>query len=346
MEHRRCLRIIGVYWADQPINLTPLFKRLPLLHTVVFDEAYGGIPWPYIQSCFRQPSIVALSITANAQWAAMPRWIRDTFPTHHDIQAVSLSQLSYSTSSWRDLLARIDEVELVDDCAVEAMCLRMLVPGMRNTAESLHLPMETAPLAQMAHGIWPRLTTLSLEGFYPNPVVSTLSSLLAQMPKLRTFSVQAAQSPESSRAPILGKDRWPQVVPVLRSLTVAYPDPQDAIFSLPSTNLTRLSLRDWPRYYISRYSRRCQLLPNSWVAPILTATECLHILERMDLPRLQSLEVVYEVDDEDERLLHRISTCYPRLSDLEIHRYRKNDHKKVVPHVGFPRPSSSSSPYC
>ncbi|KAI0772749.1 hypothetical protein BD413DRAFT_33389 [Trametes elegans] len=203
---------------------------------------------------------------------------------------------------------------------------------MRNTAESLHLPMETAPLAQMAHGVWPRLTTLYLQGFYLQPVLSTLSSLLAQMPELRTLSVQAAQSPASSRAPILGKDGVLQVAPILCSLTVAYPDPQDAIFSLPSTNLTRLSLRDWPRYYISRYSQRCQLLPDSWVAPILTATECLHILERMDLPRLQSLEVVYEVDDEDERLLHRISTCYPHLSDLEIHRYRKNDHREVVPH--------------
>ncbi|KAI0826641.1 hypothetical protein BC628DRAFT_246364 [Trametes gibbosa] len=75
----------------------------------------------------------------------------------------------------------------------------------------------------------------------------------------------------------------------LRSLAAAYPDPEDAIFSFVGDDLVHLSLRDWPRAY---YPMRGYVMLR-FVAPILSASECLHILTRMHTPRLQSLEIVY-----------------------------------------------------
>ena len=115
----------------------------------------------------------------------------------------------------------------------------------------------------------------------------------------------------------------------LRSLSLAYPDPADNIFRANVTALTHLSLSDYPRYY---YHVAFTLVSDSYDAPILTSSECLSILQRMNLPALESLALSYVVDEADEDLLRYISETFLQLRTLEIHRYRK-DREAVVQYV-------------
>ncbi|KAM5545991.1 hypothetical protein V8D89_000117 [Ganoderma adspersum] len=102
----------------------------------------------------------------------------------------------------------------------------------------------------------------------------------------------AATSPPMPR-------REPSPIPLLselRSLVIAYPDPEDGLFSLGLHNLTHLSLCDHPRVYhrLVEDGRSLAAVPDrTWPAPLLSPEECLFILRRMDLSRLTSLELVY-----------------------------------------------------
>ncbi|KAI0752655.1 hypothetical protein C8Q80DRAFT_468037 [Daedaleopsis nitida] len=119
----------------------------------------------------------------------------------------------------------------------------------------------------------------------------------------------------------------------LRTLKIAYPDLQDSIIDAVSgTQLSSLSLCDYPRFYIHRTS---SIIHSRWSAPILSSSECLDILRRMYLPHLRRLELVYEVDDvygSDEGLLQHVSTAFAGLSHLALHRYRR-DRTQSVPYL-------------
>nr|VWP01968.1 Ubiquitin-like modifier-activating enzyme ATG7 (ATG12-activating enzyme E1 ATG7) (Autophagy-related protein 7) [Ganoderma boninense] len=125
--------------------------------------------------------------------------------------------------------------------------------------------------------------------------------------------------------------REPSPIPFLsdlRSLVIAYPDPEDGIFSLNLPNLTHLSLRDQPRVY-HRLTADDIAIPDgpyggSWPAPLLSSGELLSILRRMDLSRLTSLELVYMAHQpgQDDVLLSYIPESLPQLQHLELHRYR------------------------
>ena len=124
----------------------------------------------------------------------------------------------------------------------------------------------------------------------------------------------------------------PPLFPALRSLTIAYPNPEDGIFSLDSAGLTHVSIRDCPRFY-NMYAYGGWVAPE-WYTPILTPKQCLSILKRMDLAALTRLELVYmsPVVSADNELLAHLAQAYPHLAHLEIHRYRLNRRDRV-PHV-------------
>ncbi|KAI0372452.1 hypothetical protein BV20DRAFT_940091 [Pilatotrama ljubarskyi] len=200
---------------------------------------------------------------------------------------------------------------------------------MHGSAQSLSLPMETAPRAAMSKLSWPRLGHLVLHGRYlANNEPPVLPTLLQRMSALRTLCVQVAQPPSFSRAPILGRTSTNSVdLCGLRSLIIAYPDPEDSIFAVQARNLTYLALRDEPRYYFTRWSPLNT--GRGTTQPILKSSECLRILQKMALPRLESLELVYQADAADEDLLQHISSTYAHLARLEQHRYRPDDQEDV-----------------
>lgn len=206
---------------------------------------------------------------------------------------------------------------------------------MHAAAELLSLPMETALLSRVVELTWPRIHSFALHGRYLSPgQASVVPTLLSRMSTWQTLRIQAAQSFALSRTRILDSSATPPVAgfPQLRSLTVAYPDPDDVLFPLQTPHLTHLSLRDEPRFYL--YLRKKELVLSPFASPILKASECLAILRRKNVPLLSSLEVVCEADTGEAELLRYISSAYAYLAQLELHRYRMSDDDRE-PYVSF-----------
>ncbi|KAI0372402.1 hypothetical protein BV20DRAFT_939713 [Pilatotrama ljubarskyi] len=302
---------------------------LPHLRHMHFYAVPFGIPWRMIKLCLTLPNIdsvdIDLSATCSAKTAPFPDEKDDPAPN-------ALTYFAYRTYAFREQLRRSGHEGFEGQYVLERNNLSRLVCGMHGTAQYLALPMESAPLAAMSELSWPRIHHLFLRGRYSaSHEAIALPRLLRCMPSLRTLCIQAAQPPELFRAPVLGRSRTPPVnLADLRSLIMAYPDAEDSIFDINAPNLTCISLRDEPRYYFTGRTHE----------PILKSSECLRILQRMESPLLESLEVVYEADDADGDLLRHICTAYTRLARLELHRYRP-DQDDDVPYIAIATQLSS-----
>lgn len=305
--------------AQPPFGLE--LDYLPAVRSIAFHEALGGVPWSAIMRCLAHPTIMAISFDKGSMWRCVPP------PTVLDLplRNCRLIELSYTPPEWRETERVVRRTDLHRTYALESSYLHALVLAISDTVESLTLPVETAPLLEMAAMDWPRLHTLSLVGRYTHPEqCRAIALLLPRAPHLRSLSIKVMQA-EGMRRPALLKTP-PDTSYNLRSLTVSYPDPNDPIFSYIGDGLTHLSLRDSPRHYFkSRYSPRC--LPAAF--PILAASECLAILKRISAPRLTALELVYEADGAEEELLRRLPRVFPLLQDVELHRYKASPEDDV-----------------
>ncbi|KAI0664094.1 hypothetical protein C8Q70DRAFT_945375 [Cubamyces menziesii] len=294
-------------------------RVLPNLSHVQFEGMPGGMTSTLMDICLE--NVTSLDMAYEARWTVASS-AAHMFPYTVNNPLVRFSLASHC---FRELVSYMDGIDLDDEYALESRLLARLVCDMHATAESLSLPMETAPWSHMVELPWPRIQSFALYGRYSSlNQASVLSTLLSRMSTLHTLRIQAAQLSHLSRTPLLGLSASSAApgFPQLRSLTVAYPNlnPDDAIFSLKTPHLTRLSLRDEPRYYL--YLRNKNLVMSSFAAPILKASECLAILRKKGAPLLSSLEVVYEVDAGEDELLQYISSAYLYLARLEVHRYR------------------------
>lgn len=245
--------------------------------------------------------------------------------------------LRYEVEQWRERRWRLFPEYLASQCKSEACLLSILVPSMHDTAEVIEIPIETAPLARMVTLSWCHVQQISLYGKYNELSQSTrLPLIISGMYELCRLSIMVAQSFDAPRPPILGKSlrgHYDYPFPSLRSLTLAYSDPEDAIFAPRLPSMTQLSLCDHPRFYHDWYE--C-IGYNEWASPILSASDSLSILSRMELPLLASLEVVYMADEADSKLIRHITTTYPSLMTLELHRYRRHPEDLVhIPHVSL-----------
>ncbi|TFK79121.1 hypothetical protein K466DRAFT_506108 [Polyporus arcularius HHB13444] len=202
---------------------------------------------------------------------------------------------------------------------------------MARTVQQLTIPMETSPICAMADLSWPKLQDLSIRGRYSSVEQGqALPRFLASLPRLRTLSVTICRRGRSARPPILGTSSTSRTtIAGLRSLTVAYPDPDDNIFSIDATHLLHLSLCDAPRFYHDR--SKDDRVWSTFAIPILSSAECLSILRRMNMPALSSLELVYLAGTAgaDDELLSYVAQTFPHLSRLELHRYRANREEVV-----------------
>ncbi|OJT02128.1 hypothetical protein TRAPUB_7423 [Trametes pubescens] len=292
---------------------------LPNVRAVTFLMCPGGVPWYAFTKCLEYPNVTSISIDKDSAWLCTP-----SPPTPSDLSPTSLgcrlTEFIYTPCQWRETQSRLRKTNIQPAYAYEMSYLHALVLAMSDTAESLALPVETAPLSEMANKDWPRLHTLSLTGRYTHPdQCRAISLLLLRMPNLRSLSIKVMQS-EEIRRPLLLKG-LAETSFHLRSLTVAYPNPEDPIFSCIGDGLTSLSLRDSPRHYFAlRYGYR--YLPA--IFPILSASECLAILKRVSAPRLTVLELVYQADSTEDELLQYLPKAFPLLQELELHRYKAN----------------------
>ncbi len=310
------------------IEFGKALRYLPLVRSVAFTGAGMGIPWKALETCFSFPQVKAIEFTDSATFTLV-----SPFPTDAISACSGLEELSYPTPLTPRLHYLLErQTTLGEVCALERACLSPLVLGMNSAARSLVLPMKTAPLHDMAKIDWPALQSLTLGGSFRTDAdlwnTECLPSLFRHTPNLRRLNITAGLPyPTSIRCSVLGCNAPPDVgLEGLRSLTIAYPDPNDAVYSTPFSGLVNLSLRDWPRHYdvvSHKYYR------DFWRSPILSATEALSILRRLQAPGLASLELVYSADGADDDLLTFITRAYPKLRHLELHRYRQSSDETV-----------------
>ena len=287
-------------------------------------------PWDILKHCISHPSITSIMYNKSDMFAICEPPTGDEFAR----TPIPLSHFAYVETVWREIWQQLWGVRPVVQFTREAKWLAALVPNMAETIQHLDIPMETAPIPRMTEISWPKLLTLTIRGRYLSEAqAESLPAFLSTLPRLQKLSVSIFRRKPLVRPPILGQVASPSTVLAgLRSLTVAYPDPADAIFSVDTTRLTHLSLRDWPRYYYNLSYDRWYW--TGWNRPILTSAECLSILKRMDMPDLSSLELVYLADanGSDDDLLVYVTDTYPHLAHLELHRYRAN-REEVVDYV-------------
>ena len=313
---------------------------LPGLSSVTFKWTLGVLPWEVVKACLMNPRISFMTLDAGT----IDLMDDLTYPLN-DVMSSSLRRFTFTSTMWREYQYLPSssrhrrwhkDLQRVYTC--EEGCLRTILLSMRGTATSLKLPLESTPILDMGRVSWPRLRDLSLHGRFRNMAhVQSLRELLPGLTSLETLSIQAARTKELRRPAILPTTApspdHPPLFPALRSLTIAYPNPEDGIFSLDSAGLTHLSIRDCPRFY-NFYAYGSGRVAPEWYTPILTPKQCLSILKRMDLAALTRLELVYmsPIVTADNELLAHLAQAYPRLTHLEIHRYRMNRRDRV-PHV-------------
>lgn len=305
-------------------------SHFPSLNSLGFDRVIGGVPWTFIARVrLTRPTITHLTIGRTAEWG-----FNSSSPSLElHVPPNGLRFFIYHSTDWRKLRLPfgLRLYNKQDALRLESLCMAYFVLGMHLTAEAVKMPLEAAPLSRMLELSWPWLRELTLYGEYPLDYdTSWLASMLSRVPDLRVLSIRIMQPQSLARTPVLGRPHaFVPRLAQLRSLNLAYPDPNDAIFSGPAPGLTHLSLRDFPRFYYSLYETGFK---SDVAEPILSSSECLAVLKKMEAPRLTSLELVYQVDGDDTDLLRHIASAYPNLEDLELHRYRQ-DRQQVVAHV-------------
>ncbi|KAI0664147.1 hypothetical protein C8Q70DRAFT_945693 [Cubamyces menziesii] len=313
--------------APYAASLRTYLNYLPnVTHIRLLGKA-GGPAAELVDLCLEKAT--SLDIDFSSHWAPIP----SNLPSgEHYMRRNSLTHFRYGTHTFRERLSTRITWDFRDEYDMESRSLARLIRDMHTTAESLSLPMETAPLSFMQDLEWPRIRCFSLYGryeFLSPDSQPRLPAVLSRMSSLRTLHVQARQHPAFLRAPILGRSPPVSIeMTELRSLTLAYPDPEDAIFDLKTPHLTRLSLRDEPRHYLDPpYASYAAIY-----CPLLRASECLYILRKFATPSLESLELVYEADHGESDLLRHLSS-YPRLVRVELHRYRADNDQTDVPYI-------------
>ncbi|TFK91810.1 hypothetical protein K466DRAFT_287050 [Polyporus arcularius HHB13444] len=298
-------------------------RYLPHLQEIQFCRCPKGVPSGVLQKCLALARISSVSFADDATFMQVPPYPDTYTPCLHPVL-----KLAYNVPTWRDA----DQTDGPDPHAnlpLEAACLASITLSMSSSAESLHLPMATAPLVRMTQVDWPSLKELSLHGtISPSTAsASALITLLRRTPKLHALTIRANRSSDLGPTAILGRlpprANLPKIS--LTSLTISFPDPDDAIFDTDTASLVHLALCDMPRTYHTVNGDGLWGHSTRYASGrgIPSATGVLRILRRMDLPRVRTLELVYVADGpEDDELLFYIAGNLPSLSLLELHRYR------------------------
>lgn len=314
-------------------------RYLPFVRSLTFSSAYDGMDWTGLKLCLSFPQVKSISFAESAMFLSVP-----PYPTDVASTSSSLEDLRYPGVLFPRLSPQIKrKTAFAEVLALERACLSTLALGMNSTARSLVLPMATAPLSDISTVDWPSLQAFTLEGVFLTNAdhwsAELLLPMFCRMPALRRLVITAALTHyNATRCCVLGsKLSAVTALERLHSLTITYPDPDDRVFSIPLPDLTHLSLRDWPRHYDiithKYYSREFR-------SPILSATEALSILRRLQTPALATLELVYCADEADDDLLAFIAHAFPKLRHLQLHRYRSSS-EEIVDHVRGVSPSAA-----
>lgn len=293
------------------IQLSDALARMPNLRVITTDGNYRGLSRTLTQAMLSTPQLREF----NAEGAFDFPFDNPDTPIFDRVARLTHFHYDRPIYESRDYPYNEDgDARLVSIIASQA----------HQSMESLVIPSATAHLSMMLDTPlnWPRLRVLSLRGercILPGP----LASVFGGMPALTSLVLELAQNLEHQAIWPKGLDISPFPWPQLETLVVSYPHPDDQLYRHLPRGLRRLSLCCWPRHYHHPIQyNRFTLMTRNWHSPILKSSEMLRILQQCDVPELQQLDVEFIADKEDTTLLGLVSSSFPRLTSLHLHRYR------------------------
>ncbi|TFK93791.1 hypothetical protein K466DRAFT_59188 [Polyporus arcularius HHB13444] len=294
-------------------NLHHVLQNMPHLSTVVVRPMHShyfghGLSWSTVCIFLSLPQLSRLVLDCvhicPRPPDAMELRLQPSTP---------VSCLDYLLPNVRDPYRLTSETEALD----------RLLRSLHTSLETLSLPTEPAPIDTISSLDWPRLCELKLRGLRWTTTLPIVG-LFAPMSNLRVLSLELMER-EGTSATALWPPRFPASYPwpLLESLSVSHPDPEDEIYAhLPPTMRT-LMLRAWPHQCIRRW-QEVNYEPNRLRLhrPLPSPSILLRVLQRCDTPHLRMLGVEYFTDHAELPLLSHIASNFPRLTTLEFHRYR------------------------
>lgn len=298
--------------------LSTRLPTMPQIHRIGLSGLYSGVPNGVLKAIFSAPGLEHFDV-ANCPYMTVDPYDAGIAPIVSPLRTFvyRTRRVNHRTVSHGILTRTLKEYTGLQ---LEAISLWGMLTQMHLTVDSLFIPGETAQFDLMAGLSWPCLRELTMYGL--PPVTDTCLSLaLACMPLLRVLHLEFAQihiSPLFFVYPPVPSCAAPLD---LTSLTLSWPNPGDCIFSQLSTTLRHLAFRDSPR---TSTLYECPAMSGGEWLPIVTAHDMLRILQASNLSGLESLEVVYYADSGEAALLNFLSTSFPSLHRLEIHRLRPN----------------------
>ncbi|KAF7294237.1 hypothetical protein HMN09_01152100 [Mycena chlorophos] len=313
--------------------------RLPALRSFEITNTVAGGLWPELFEVLTlSPTLTGLHLKAN--WYSPRR--RATFGTHSTHS--TLQTVVYPLSNFRPMVRR--QPIMLD---VEGTNLHFVLEGCRTTLENATIPGELLLRAMDYSQPWKALQKLAVDGFWPHDLEdremspyntpppqdmrSQLVRVLEALPNLRVaaFKIWASNGDRGDQATLVGpnhspprsQDRFLRHLELFQFSTL---QDNDRILEFLPQRLRTLSL---PRYISTD--------DNEIRQPILPASALLQLLERVDFPDLEVLEVNYlvhelaEVDDQDT-LLSLLPNKFPRLRHLAISRFWDHDESDLDEH--------------
>ncbi|KAI0750229.1 hypothetical protein C8Q80DRAFT_1166757 [Daedaleopsis nitida] len=215
----------------------------------------------------------------------------------------------------------------------EARLLEHILQSYHSALQTIWLPTEPAPLSTLSSLDWPRLRELRLYGERGEMPDTPIVSLLANLTNLQVLTLNLTDAHGVEGRPI-----WPRSIrmsfpwPNLRRLSLSHPSAEDTIYSCLPETVQSLALRAWQhqcsrRFNSIRFREGADLRA---ALPLPSPHTLLRVLSDVKSD-LEELEIEYRADgtETEQDLLTVIVSRFPRLSSLEIHRYRWVDDTHV-----------------
>ncbi|KAI0329945.1 hypothetical protein GY45DRAFT_824611 [Cubamyces sp. BRFM 1775] len=297
-----------------PAILAQTMLEMPMLTRVIINSPHGnGVPWPYLDAILTLPQLRAFETSSTLHYHAKCGTTPD-----------SLSVPAAALTSYRQVLPDYRRAPRHCSGDLEPVSCLVRQPQVRQSLESLVIPFESTPFADLVASEWPRLRVVSLEG-ERTIVMYPYLRYFGRMPALRELYLHVAHHPNTSRA-VFAPRGWmePFPWPELKTWSISFPDPDDPIYSFIPNSLRHLALRCWPRHYVHfEWPDRSFVWALGWCSPILTASEMLRLITRCGSPHLSELDIEYVEDGAEMALLRQVTLAFPNIKGLIIHRYRR-----------------------
>ena len=319
---------VGPWFADALIHM-PNLDTVSFGHGHVHPSFYVGVPWVILAAVLSTPQV------RNVHFPG-------PILQHSDITLPKSINLSVAPITSFRCIPPDDYRDSHRFCIPDTMLAAVIARQAHASLETLVLPSEIAPYRAFWRQDWPCLRELTLRGrrfdIGDLGVPMALMPVLARMPKLHVLNLELSQPLGIERQLMCPADwnagcPWPN----LETLLISYPHPNDQIYTLLPSTLRTLALRCWPRHYLHQLpSSQMAMDKGTWYSPILTSSEMLSILRRCDtsgsLRNVEHADLEFQEDDRYIELYRLISSVFPNVTSLTIHRYRQHgtDDSSVV----------------